>query len=67
MELVQADTAEAVWLVIGLGLLAFTVVGLAATLRRGELGWFLACLFLGPLGAAAYFLTSRSRAAQRVH
>lgn len=67
MQLVGPDAAEAIWTVVGLTLLALTAAGLVATARRRDLGWFLVCLALGPLGAAAYFLTraritGRSRA-----
>ena len=54
MQLVQADTAEAVWAVVGLALLALTASAIGMAVWRREWSWVVLCLVFGPLGAAAY-------------
>ncbi len=61
MSFVQPDGAEGLWLVIAMLLLALTIGALVAAARRSQWGWFLACLFFGPMAAALYFAVGRHR------
>ena len=61
MELVNADTAEIVWTIVGMVLLVVTVAALVSSARRTQWVWFVACIFVAPIAPLLYFASGAPR------